>query len=76
MSAVAVSIDSRDCKTPGCARRDPHAAARGFADWLDRRGLEHDDPAVDDGASLGALWQLWLAEHACGVSDLDYAEAA
>lgn len=58
------------------ARRDPHAAARGFADWLDRRGLEHDDPAVDDGASLGALWQLWLAEHACGVSDLDYAEAA
>ncbi len=53
-----------------------HPAARGFARWLDRRRLEHDDPQSDDGASLGALWQLWLAEHECGVADLGYAERA
>lgn len=53
-----------------------HPAARGFARWLDRRRLEHDDPRSDDGASLAALWALWLAEHACGVADLDYAEGA
>lgn len=42
-----------------------HPAARGFARWLDRRRFEHDDPAADNGESLAALWQLWLAEHAC-----------
>lgn len=57
-------------------REREHPAARGFALWLDRRRFEHDDPRGDAGASLGALWALWLAEHACGVADLDYAEGA
>lgn len=56
--------------------RREHPAARGFARWLDRRGFEHDDPAADHGQSLAALWQLWLAEHACGVADLGYAQDA
>ena len=51
-----------------------HPAARGFARWLDRHGFEHDAPEADRGESLGALWQLWLAEHACGVVALDYAQ--
>lgn len=53
-------------------RSDP---ARGFAAWLDRRHLEHDDPAADQGRSLGALWQLWLAEHAADTAHLDYADS-
>lgn len=55
-------------------RPDEHPAARGFGAWAERRGLEHDDPAVDGGRSLGALWDLWLAETAAGVRDLDYVD--
>lgn len=53
-----------------------HQAQRGFAEWVERRRFEYDAPTVDRGDSMGALWHLWLLEHACGVAHLDYAEAA
>ena len=57
-------------------RPDEHPAARGLGAWQERRRFEYDDPTIDGGESLGALWQLWLAEHACGVADVDYAPEA
>lgn len=72
-------LDDRDAPELARARfaaaAPEHPAQRGFADWLERRRFEYDPPSVDGGASTGALWQLWLCEHACGVAHLDYAEA-
>lgn len=41
------------------SRPDEHPAARGFARWAVANGYEWDDPAADNGASLGALWHAW-----------------
>lgn len=39
-----------------------HPAARGFADWTERRAVEYDAPELDGGRGLMSLWNHFLLE--------------